>query len=164
MPSRPSTRSARRVSRRGAGISAATSIVPGTSLAPQSSTISREAIRCARMQSSGWSCFSKREEASERSESIRELRRMLVPFQFATSSRTRVVSSETSEDWPPMIPAIPEGPFSSQTRTVSASKVRSTSSSVFIFSPSAAVRTVSAPLGTLSRSKACSGWAVSSIT
>ena len=32
---------------------AATSIVPGTSFAPQSSTISREAIRCARMHSSG---------------------------------------------------------------------------------------------------------------
>ena len=50
-PSRAGPRPARRaaVSRRGAGISAATSIVPGTSFAPQSSTISREAIRCARM-------------------------------------------------------------------------------------------------------------------
>ncbi len=54
---------------------------------------------------------------------MREVRRMLVPFQLATSSRTRVVSSETSETWPPMIPAIPEGPSSSQTRTVSASKL-----------------------------------------
>ena len=61
---------------------------------------------------------------------------MLVPFQFATSSRTRVVSSETSETWPPMIPAIPDGPSRSQTRTVSASKVRSTPSSVVIVSPS----------------------------
>ena len=89
---------------------------------------------------------------------------MLVPFQFATSSSTRVVSSETSETWPPMIPAMPEGPRLSQTSTVSASKVRSTSSSVVIFSPSLAARTVSAPSGTLSRSKACSGCAVSSIT
>ena len=63
-----------------------------------------------------------------------------------------------------MIPAIPEGPFSSQTRTVSASKRRSSPSRVVIVSPSSAARTVSAPSGTLSRSKACSGWAVSSIT
>ena len=48
---------------------------------------------------------------------------MLVPFQFATSSSTRVVVSETSETWPPMIPAMPAGPSRSQTRTVSASKL-----------------------------------------
>jgi hypothetical protein len=89
---------------------------------------------------------------------------MLVPFQQATSSRTRVVAAETSERCPPMIPAIPEGPSRSQTRTVSASKERSTPSRVVIFSPSAAVRTTSAPPGTRSRSKACSGCAVSSIT
>ena len=46
-------------------------------------------------------------------------------------------SSETSETWPPMIPAIPEGPSRSQTRTDSASKVRSTPSRVVICSPSA---------------------------
>ena len=63
-----------------------------------------------------------------------------------------------------MIPAMPDGPLLSQTSTVSASKLRSTSSSVVIFSPSAAARTVSAPSGILSRSKACSGCAVSSIT
>ena len=89
---------------------------------------------------------------------------MFTPFQLATSSRTRVVESETSETWPPMIPAMPEGPLRSQTSTVSASKVRSTPSSVVIFSPSLAVRMVSAPPGTLSRSKACSGCAVISIT
>ena len=88
---------------------------------------------------------------------------MLVPFQLATSSSTRVVASETSETWPPMIPAMPEGPSLSQTRTVSESSTRSTPSSVVIFSPSSAARTVSAPPGTLSRSKACSGCAVSSI-
>ncbi len=88
---------------------------------------------------------------------------MLAPSQLATSSSTRVVSSATSETCPPMIPAIPVGPFASQTSTVSASRVRSTPSRVVIFSPSAAARTVSAPPGTLSRSKACSGCAVSSI-
>ena len=54
-----------------------------------------------------------------------ELRRMLGPFQVATSSSTRLVSSETSDSWPPMILAMPDGPSRSQTRTVSASKVRS---------------------------------------
>ena len=47
---------------------------------------------------------------------------MLTPFQVATSSSTPVVVSETSETWPPMIPAIPEGPLRSQTSTVSESK------------------------------------------
>ncbi len=89
---------------------------------------------------------------------------MLTPFQVATSSSTRVVESETSETWPPMIPAIPEGPSRSQTSTASSSKLRSTPSSVVIFSPWLAVRIVSAPPGTSSRSKACSGCAVSSIT
>ena len=89
---------------------------------------------------------------------------MLTPFQVATSSRTRVVASETSETSPPMIPAIPEGPLRSQTSTASSSKVRSTPSSVVIFSPCFAARTISAPSGTLARSNACSGWAVISIT
>ncbi len=89
---------------------------------------------------------------------------MLGPFQVATSSRTRVVASETSETWPPMIPAIPVGRSRSQTSTVSASKLRSTPSRVVIFSPSRAVRTMISPPGTLSRSKACKGWAVISIT
>ena len=89
---------------------------------------------------------------------------MLTPFQVATSSSTPVVVSETSETWPPMIPATPEGPFRSQTRTMSSSKVRSTPSRVVNFSPCFAVLTISSPSGTLSRSKACSGCAVISIT
>ncbi len=139
-------------------------MVPGTSFAPQSSTISCEANRWPQMASSGWSCFSNRLEASDRSPSLREVRRMLTPFQFATSISTRVVPSETSERAPPMIPAIPDGPSRSQTSTVSSSKVRSTPSRVVIFSPLSAVRMISAPSGTLSRSKACSGCAVRSIT
>jgi hypothetical protein len=63
-----------------------------------------------------------------------------------------------------MIPAIPDGPSRSQTSTVSSSNVRSTPSRVVIFSPAFAVLTISAPSGTLSRSKAWSGCAVSSIT
>jgi hypothetical protein len=164
MPSRPSTRSPRSEIRRGGGSVAATSIVPGTSLAPQSSIMSFEATRCARIASSGWSCFSKRFEASERRPSLREVRRMLTPFQVAISSRTEVVVSDTSEASPPMIPATPEGPLRSQTSTASVSKRRSTPSSVRIVSPSLAVRTWSSPPGTMSRSNACSGCAVISIT
>ncbi len=63
-----------------------------------------------------------------------------------------------------MIPAMPEGPLRSQTSTVSSSKLRSTPSRVVIFSPGCAVRTISSPPGTLSRSKACRGCAVISIT
>ena len=48
-----------------------------------------------------------------------------------------------------MIPAIPEGPFASQTSTVSASKVRSTPSSVVIFSPSLARADGQRPAGDL---------------
>ena len=142
---------------------ASTSIVPGTRRAPQSSVSKRVATICPRIVRSGWRPFSNRVDASERSDNRFEVRRMLVPFQFATSSRTRVVCSETSETWPPMIPAIPEGPSRSQTSPVSASSLRSTPSSVVIVSPSAAARTLSAPSGTLSRSKACSGCAVASI-
>ena len=75
-----------------------------------------------------------------------------------------MVESETSDTWPPMIPAIPEGPSRSQTSTDSPSNVRSTPSRVVIRSPSAAVRTISSPSGTWSRSNACNGCAVSSIT
>ncbi len=89
---------------------------------------------------------------------------MLTPFQFATSSRTRVVESLTSETWPPMIPAMLVGPSRSQTRTMSASNRRSVPSRVVIVSPSRAARTMISPPGTRSRSNACSGWAVISIT
>src|SRR5918992_298934 len=78
--------------------------------APQSSTISRAASRCAAIACSGWSCFSNRAEASVRSPSAFEVRMMFGPTQVAASIRTRVVFPDTSEIWPPMIPAIPLGP------------------------------------------------------
>ena len=83
---------------------------------------------------------------------MREVRRMLTPSQVATSSSTRVVVPETSETWPPMIPAMPDGPLRSQTSTVSSSRTRSTPSSVVILSPRSAVLMISAPSGSLSRS------------
>ena len=54
------------VERRHRSLGASTSIVPGTSRAPQSSTISFDATRWARIARSGWSCFSNRVDASER--------------------------------------------------------------------------------------------------
>ena len=119
----------------------------------------------ARMQSSGCSPFSNRADASERSPSLREVRRMLVPFQLADLEQDPGRLSETSETWPPMIPAIPEGPSRSQTRTVSASKVRSTPSRVVIrLALGGGADDQRSPSGTRSRSKAWSGCAVSSIT
>ena len=51
-----------------------------------------------------------------------EVRMMFGPTQVAASISTRVVPSETSEIWPPMIPAIPLGPSASQTSAISGSK------------------------------------------
>ena len=74
---------------------------------------------------------------------------MFGPFQVAASSRTRFVESETSESRPPITPAIPpDGPASSQIRTMSESRTRSLPSSVVIFSPSAAARTTRTPPAT----------------
>ena len=63
-----------------------------------------------------------------------------------------------------MIPAIDVGPSSSQMISMSASNVRSTSSSVVIVSPSSARRTTSRPPATRSKSNACIGWPLASIT
>ena len=116
------------------------------------------------MPCSGWSPFSNRVEASERRPSRVDVRWMFGPFQVAASISTRVVVSRTSERSPPMIPAIDVGPSSSQMITMSASSVRSTSSSVVIVSPSSARRTTSRPPATRSKSNACIGWPLASIT
>ena len=88
---------------------------------------------------------------------------MLGPSQVATSSSTRVVSGATSERAPPISPAIDVGPSASSITTISESSSRVWPSSVCTCSPSRARRTVSRPPATRSRSKACSGWPVSSI-
>ncbi len=89
---------------------------------------------------------------------------MLAPFQLATSISTRVVSAATSERAPPITPAIEVGPSASAISTISWSSVRVWPSSVCTVSPSAARRTVSLAPAIRSRSNACSGWPVSSIT
>ena len=85
----------------------------------------RVATIWARSARSGWSCFSNRDEASDRRLRSREVRRMLGPFQVAASIRTEVVESETSDTAPPMTPATAAGPLLSQTRTVSDETSRS---------------------------------------
>ena len=61
---------------------------------------------------------------------------MFGPTQVAASISTRVVESDISEIWPPITPAMPLGPSASHTSAMSELKVRSTPSSVVIFSPS----------------------------
>ena len=116
------------------------------------------------MAVSGCNCFSKRAEASVRSPSPRDVRMMFGPTQVAASISTRVVASETSETWPPMIPAMPLGPSASHTRAASESKRRSTPSSVTIVSPCRARRTTMREPRTSSRSKAWRAWPQASIT
>ena len=89
---------------------------------------------------------------------------MLGPSHVAASSSTHRVPAETSERAPPISPAIEVGPCSSSISTVCSSSVRAWPSSVCSCSPRLASRTTSRPPATRSRSKACIGWPVSSIT
>ena len=163
-PSSFSIRTGRSGTTRGSAGCGYASIVPGTSRAPHSSTISRAARRCAAIASSGCSCFSNRADASVRSPSAFDVRMMFGPTHVAASIRTRVVLSDTSEISPPMTPAIPLGPSASQTSAISPVKVRSAPSRVVIVSPSPARRTTIWRPRTSSRSNACSGWPTQSIT
>ena len=90
--------------------------------------------------------------------------RIVGPSQVATSINTRVVSGCTSLRAPPMIPAIEVGPSASSITTISSSRLRICSSSVCTGSPWRARLTTSRPPATRSRSNACSGCPVASIT
>ena len=57
---------------------------------------------------------------------LASVRRMLTGSKIADSTITSRVASETSDDAPPMTPAIPSGPFASAISRVSASSSRST--------------------------------------
>ncbi len=93
----------------------------------------------------------------------REVRRMLTPFQVATPGRTRAVESETSETSPPMIPAIPVGPSRSRrARTRRRRCARPRRGGHLLAVARRANDDLAA--GTWSRSNACSGWPVISIT
>jgi hypothetical protein len=113
---------------------------------------------------SGARPFSKRAPASERRLSRPIVRLTFGPSQEAASMSTRVVPGSTSDRCPPMTPAMDVGPSASAMTQVSSSSARSTSSSVCIASPGVPRRTVRRPPAIRSRSKAWTGWPVSSIT
>jgi hypothetical protein len=84
--------------------------------------------------------------------------------QYAASSATARVESETSLLAPPMIPASASGASGSATTPTRPASVRSTPSSVVTLSPSRAQRITRRACGSLARSKACDGWPISIIT
>ena len=149
----------------GAGPGPPTSIVPGSIRAPHSSIISRVAIACASIACSGCSRFSKRLEASLRRPSRSDVRWMLAPFQFAASISTRVVVPATSERAPPITPAIEVGPSRvGDQHDLGVQRSRLAVERLHALA-GLALRTVSScARRPASRSKACSGWPVSSIT
>jgi len=91
-------------------------------------------------------------------------RRTLSGSQYAASSATVRVESDTSLEAPPMMPARPSGASGPATTPMRVLRARSTPSSVVTRSPSRAQRITSRPSGTLARSKACDGWPISIIT
>ena len=163
LPSSALARAGRSASSGGGSPGPPTSIVPGSTRAPHSSIISAVATAWASSVESTERPFSKRPDASLRKPRRAPLRWTFAPSQLATSSSTRVVFSFTSERAPPMIAAIEVGPSASLITTISWSSVRTAPSSVSMVSPSWARRTVSRPPATRSRSKACSGWPLSTI-
>ena len=88
--------------------------------------------------------FSKRAEESERCPSAREVFLTLSRANFAASKNTSRVSALISELSPPMMPASATPFFLSQMSRLSGVRVNCFSSSVTIFSPCAARRTMTA--------------------
>ena len=83
---------------------------------------------------------------------------------YALSSAIVLVAGEISESDPPMTPPIATARSPSAMTSVSASNVRSIPSSVRIGSLATARRTTIRRFASRSRSKACIGWPISSIT
>ena len=138
--------------------------MPGATRAPHSSIINVVARAWASIACSGCRPFSNRPLASLRSPSFREVRWMLAPFHVAASISTRVVVPDTSLRAPPITPAIEVGPSPSAINTMSGSAIRVWPSRVSTGSFSAAARTISCAPAIRSRSNACSGCPVRSIT
>ena len=165
MPSTAFVRAVRTRIVAGAGGGAASvSSVPGTMRAPHSSTSRRLAMRRARSGSSTGRPFSNRPLDSDRRPSASDVRRMVGPSNAAASSSRRVVPSFTSTSSAPMMPAMTHGRSASQMASMSGLSARLWPSRVVTGSPSPARRTTTAGPAMRSRSNACSGWPVSSIT
>ena len=108
--------------------------------------------------------FSKRLLASLRMPVCSSVRRMLGPAKLAASSTMSVVCSSISASRLPNTPAMTSARSTSAMTSIWSSSVRSTPSSVTIFSPAAARRAISLPPRILPASNACSGWPQPSIT
>ena len=92
------------------------------------------------------------------------VRRTETPLKLADSKSTIAVSPTISLFAPPMTPATQTGLCSSQMQSMFGVSLRSLPSSVWMVSPSRAVRTMMWPPSTQLKSKACIGWPYSSIT
>ena len=99
-----------------------------------------------------------------RSPSAFELRRMETGSNQADSRSTLRVEKPISVSAPPMIPPMPTARAASAMTQISGESVRSTPSSVRIFSPARARRTTMRRSARRSRSKACIAWPSSSMT
>ena len=131
---------------------------------PQSSRFtSMHARSSACMAVSGHTPFSKRAEDSVRMPSVRDVTRLLPRSNAAHSNSTRRVPSVISLSSPPMMPARPVAFSLSAITSMLPFKTCSLPSSVVRCSPSLARRTTMVCSRTLSRSKACMGWPVSSM-
>ena len=108
--------------------------------------------------------FSKRLLASLRMPVCSSVRRMLGPAKLAASSTMSVVCSSISASWLPNTPAMTSARSTSAITSIWSSSVRSTPSSVTIFSPALARRAMSLLPRILPASNACSGWPQASMT
>ena len=100
-----------------------------------------------------------------RSASRVDVRWMFGPFQVAASISTRVVVSRTSERSPPMIPAIDVGPSSSQMmHHVGVERALDVVERGHRLAVAARAAPRAGRRPTRSKSNACIGWPVSSIT
>ena len=138
--------------------------MPGTSVAPHSSTMSCDASASARGERCGSSPFSHRDEPSVRRPSRIDDACVVGPSKFAHSISTVVVASDTSLHSAPINPATADGFSASAMTSVSVSSTRSCPSSVVTRSPAVARRTTISRPATLSRSKAWVGSPIASIT
>ena len=119
--------------------------------------MSLAARRPARAAISGSAPRSKRKEASVCSWCFLDVLRMEPASKQALSRKTSVVDSDTPESSPPNTPAMHIGREESAMTISVAARVRSTPSSVTIFSPSFARRTMTFPPPILAASKVCRG-------
>ena len=164
VPSTADARASRKVVTRRARGTGRRSMSPGRAV-PAPIFASRWAMRA--VASGGASASAPRSKRCEASVCIPRVllaRRIESGSHQAASRATVRVSSETSLEAPPMIPASASAPSVPATTPTRPDRMRPTPSSVVRRSPSRAQRTMSLPSGTRARSKAWDGCPISIIT